>query len=431
MKIRRNSALLLLPLLILSFLSASGANPPQNLWVGTWASSPQLGDAGNAPPAACSANCTLRQIVHVSAGGSWLRVRFSNAFGRTPLTITSAHIALAGSGSEILPQSDRELTFSHSATVTVPAGAPIYSDPIQFHLPALTSLAITIHLDSMPDGVTVHPGARATSYLQPGNEVSAPALPNALRVDHWYFVNGVDAKMSCGGAVAVLGDSITDGRGSITNGNGRWTDYLAKRLQANPADASVGVLNEGIGGNRLLHDGLGPNALARLDRDVLAQDGVHWLIVLEGVNDIGTAAQARLHHETPASAEDIIKAYQQIIARAHIHHILVYGATITPFGRSFYDSPAAEAKREAVNRWIRTSGEFDAVIDMSAVVRDNQPLPSHASPRLSPALDSGDHLHPNDAGYRAMGGAVDLHLFEQAGQIDKCDQAATAPAASH
>ncbi len=211
--------------------------------------------------------------------------------------------------------------------------------------------------------------------------------------------------------MSVLGDSITDGRGSTTNGNDRWPDVLARRLQASPATAQVAVLNAGLGGNRLLRDGLGPNALARFDRDVLAQAGVRWLIVLEGINDIGTAAGAREKGEPAATADDIIGAYAQIIERARAHDIRVHGATIMPFeGFTYagYYTPEGEADRQRVNAWIRASGLFDAVIDFDAATRDPE-----RPPRLSAAVDGGDHLHPSAAGYRIMGESIDLKLFSR------------------
>ncbi len=376
-------------------------------WVGTWACSPQLGDPGNAPPAPGFNDATLRQIVQVSIGGSQLRVRFSNAFGSSPLTIVSAHIALPATGSGIQKDTDAALSFDGESSVTIPAGALMISDPLDFNLKPDSDLAISIYLQSAPEGITAHPGSRETSYLQSGNVVSAENMPTAAQTDHWYFINGIDVEETHpSAAVVALGDSITDGRGSITNGNGRWTDYLARRLETNKGTQDVAVLNQGIGGNRLLHDGLGPNALARFDRDIIAQTRARWLIVFEGVNDIGTVPRAAQRHEQPATAQDIIAAYKQMILRAHARGIKVYGATITPFGGSFYDSPAAEAERTAVNTWIRTSGQFDAVIDFDATIRDPN-NPTH----ILPIADSGDHLHPNDTGYRMLANAVDLKLF--------------------
>jgi len=378
-------------------------------WVGTWASAPQPGDEATAPPTPGFTDSTIRQIVHVSVGGKLIRVRFSNAFGNAPLNIPSAHVALAAGGSAIKPASDRALTFRGVSAVTIPAGALIYSDPLPFELAPLSDLAVTIYLAGVPQKITAHPGARGTSYLQAGDSVSIGEMPTATPVDHWYFVNGVDvlAKNSVA-AVVALGDSITDGRGSITNGNGRWPDYLARRLQADKRTRNVAVLNEGIGGNRLLHDGLGPNVLARLDRDVLVQSGVRWLIVLVGINDLGTRKVAGQRNEEPASPAEIIAAYEQIILRAHAHNIRVYGATILACQGSNYFSADLEADRQAINSWIRTSGNFDAVIDLDAATRD----PGQPS-RLSEAADSGDHLHPGDQGYRAMADAINLQLFDQ------------------
>jgi lysophospholipase L1-like esterase len=235
--------------------------------------------------------------------------------------------------------------------------------------------------------------------------VSAPDLPQATKIDRWYFINGIDVfTEASAGSIVVLGDSITDGRGSTTNGNDRWPDQLSRRLQA--AKIQIGVLNQGIGGNRLLRDGLAQNALARFDRDVLAQTGVKWLIVLEGVNDLGTRLKARETNASWATAADTIQAYSQIITRAHAHGIKVYGGTITPFLGSFYSAPDTEADRQTINAWIRTSGSFDAVVDFDKAVRD----PAHPD-HLLPAYDTGDHLHLNPRGYQAMANAIDLNLF--------------------
>jgi lysophospholipase L1-like esterase len=388
--------------------------PPENAaasdkntqhWTGTWASSPQPAAAADEPPVPGLSDTTLRQVVHVSIGGSKIRVRFSNAFGKTALTITSAHVAKAAAGGAIDGASDKRLTFAARPSITIPAGTLMYSDPVDFDLAPLSDLTVSIHVNSAPDGITVHSGSRATSYFAAGDAVPAATLTSPQTADHWYFLNGIDV-LSHGSpvAVAVLGDSITDGHGSTTNGNDRWPDVLARRLQANKHPIHVGVLNEGIGGNRLLHDGLGPNALARFDRDVLAQTGVRWLIVLEGVNDIGTCKEGC---DLDSLASDIISAYQQIIVRAHSHNIRVYGATIMPFGGSYYATPEGERARQTVNRWTRTSGQFDAVIDFDAATRD-----PNNSWNLSTNTDGGDHLHPSAAGYKVMGDSVDLTLFK-------------------
>jgi lysophospholipase L1-like esterase len=378
-------------------------------WVGTWASSPQLVDKSSEPPAPGLANTTLRQIIHVSIGGQRLRVRFSNAFGTTPLTIVSAHIALPDGTSKIKTDSDKPLTFHGQQSVTIPSGALMISDPLDFNLAPLSDLTITIQLNEVPELVTTHSGSRETSYIQSGAMVSAEDLPAAAHTDHWYFINGVDVQApKDSAAIVALGDSITDGHGATTNGNDRWTDDLARRLQSDKHTRNISVLNQGIGGNRLLHDGLGPNALERIDRDVLAQTGARWLIIFEGVNDIGTRARAERRHEQPASADEMIGAYEQIITRAHALGIRVYGATITPFGGSFYDNPDAQEVWTKVNQWIRTSGKFDAVIDFARTAGDAG-NPSH----LLPADDSGDHLHPGSAGYKNISDSIDLKLFKK------------------
>jgi len=379
-------------------------------WVGTWAASQQLTEDANLPPQPGFADTTFRQVVHVSIGGSRLRVRVSNAFGRTALALHEVRIARSAGGGAIQPATQRTVTFRGRSSATIPEGALIVSDALDFDLPPLSDLAVTVYVRGAPADVTGHPGSRTTSYLQAGDAVSTPDLSAAVRVDHWYFLSGVDVLADrSAGAIAILGDSITDGRGSTTNGNDRWPDNLARRLQADKATAQVAVLNHGIGGNRLLRDGLGPNARARIDRDVLVQPGVRWLIVLEGINDIGTGSDARAKGEPAATAEDIIGAYDQIVECAHAHGIRVYGATIMPFegfGYANYFTTEGEADRQRVNTWIRTSGAFDAVIDLDKATRD----PEHPS-RLALAVDGGDHLHPSPAGSRIMADAVDLALF--------------------
>jgi lysophospholipase L1-like esterase len=388
--------------LALVALTGAGAGGDEGRWVGTWAASPQLTEPANMPPEPGLADATLRQVVHVSLGGKRVRVRFSNAFGTRRLTILAAHVAVSAGGGAIRPGSGKALTFGGRTSMAIPPGAPTVSDPVDFDLAPLSDLAVTIRVKGPTGAVTGHPGARCTSYLQRGDALTASDLPRAARTPHWYYLCGVDVDavgdaLGPAAAVVVLGDSITDGRGSPTDGNGRWTDHLARRLLLGGFPAHVGVLNQGLGGNRVLDDGLGPNALARLDRDVLAQPGVRWLIVLEGINDLGTRS---------ATARDLIGAYEQIILRAHARGIKVFGATLMSCEGSPYFRPELEAARQEVNAWVRESGRFDAVIDFDAATRDPQ-RPSC----LSAAVDGGDHLHPGPEGYKIMAAAVDLNLF--------------------
>jgi len=392
--------------------SAQSAHQAQ-LWVASWGASQQIPEPQNALPAADLTDATVRQIFHLSVGGAALRVHVSNAFGTSALHLTSVHIArpLSPSSAAIDPASDRQLRFAGSAEVTVPPGAEFVSDPVDYAVAPLSDVAVTFHLDAPPATETGHPGSRAKSYYAQGEAVSAPALADAKHVDHWYQISEIDVLGAPGGAsVVALGDSITDGHGATTNGNDRWTDVLAARLQASPRTRSIGVSNQGIGGNHLLTDGLGPNALARFDRDVLAPEAVKWVIVFEGVNDLG--GLARNGEVTPeahaARVQSVIAAYQQVILRAHAHGLRVYGMTITPYvGSDYYHpGPLSEADRQVVNQWIRAAGHFDAVIDFDAVLRD----PAHPD-QLLPAYDCGDHLHPSPAGYRAMGEAIPLGLF--------------------
>jgi lysophospholipase L1-like esterase len=389
------------------------ANAASQSWIATWGASQQIPEVQNALPAADPGDITVRQVFHLSTGGPELRVHVSNAFGTEALHFTAVHIAKVVSphSSAIDPATDRALSFAGEPDVLVPPGAEFLSDPVPYPVGPLSDLAVTFHLDSLPARETGHPGSRATSYFVRGDAVAAPALADAAKVDHWYQISEIDVRAASGTAsVVALGDSITDGHGATTNGNDRWTDVLASRLQQSPAKRDIGVVNAGIGGNHLLTDGLGPNALARFDRDVLAPAGVRWVIVFEGVNDLG--GLTRLGEVPPAEhkalVQRIIAAYQQIIARAHAHGLRVIGATITPYvGSDYYHpGPLNEKDRQAVNEWIRAAGHFDATIDFDAVVRDPQ-WPD----RLLPAYDCGDHLHPSPAGYRAMGEAISLSLF--------------------
>jgi lysophospholipase L1-like esterase len=360
-------------------------------------------------------NQTLRQIVHVSLGGTRVRVVLTNSFGTAPLAIGAAHVALRDKDAAIVPQSDRPLTFSGSPTTTIPAGAMIVSDPVTLSVPALADLAIDIYLPedtaTSNSPVTMHAAAWQTNYVSPpGNFAGVASLPvqattgflrGGLPSSTWFFLARVEVMApESVGAIVTLGDSITDGTQSGNDGNNRWPDHLARRLAQQ--NMMMGILNVGIGGNRLLTDGAGINALARIERDVLAQTGVTHVIVLEGINDIG---QARANPSP--SAADVIAAHRQLIERMHARGLKIYGATLTPFEGAAYWTPEGEAKRQALNTWIRTSGMYDAVIDFDAAVRD----PTRPTKGL-PQYDPGDHLHMNPAGYQAMANAIDLALFK-------------------
>jgi lysophospholipase L1-like esterase len=360
-------------------------------------------------PAAQWRDATLRQIVHVSVGGTQLRVRVSNVFGTQPLVLDGASVALsAGPGrADVDGPSLRPLRFDGRAAVTIPAGAEYVSDPVELALAAGTDLAVTMRFNAEPARQTSHPGARATSFVAQGDRVLEARWPKAERVEHWYQLAGVEVLAAPGvHAVAAIGDSITDGHGATTDGNDRWTDALAARLRAN-AMGDVGVLNTGIGGGRLLRDGLGPNLVSRFERDVLARAGVSHAIVMIGVNDFGV--QHRNKEDSPAARAallaDLRQAHRQLVQAAHARGVCVIGATITPYAGSGYYAPGAdnEQDRQSYNRWIRESGVFDGVADFDAALRD----PARPD-RILKTYDSGDGLHPSPAGFRAMADAVPL-----------------------
>jgi len=402
MRIFRKTSIAGFALLILSLFCTSCAASAKECWIGTWASGQQLTETRNLPPAPGLSNNTLRQVVHMTLGGSKLRVQLSNAYGSSPVTIKAAHLAVSKGGSAIDAATDKALTFQGGTSITIKAKEAVYSDTLDFNVTPLSNLAVSIYFVETSADVTGHPGSRTTSYIQTGDAVTAADMNSAVTTDHWYILSGIDLQLDDSYAcVVTLGDSIADGRGSTTNGNDRWPDNLARRLQAEPNTAKIGVLNQGIGGNAVVTGGLGPTALERFKRDVLGQSGVRWVIILEGVNDIGGSSSTK-------AATDLIAAYERFINESHAQKIMVYGVPILPFGGSTYGSNDHETSRQTVNKWIRTSGKFDAVIDLDAAVRD----PANPT-RLLAEYDSGDHLHLNVAGYQKMAEAVDLDLFKQ------------------
>ena len=376
-------------LVVVALLSGSAALAG-NHWVGTWNTSVQEVEPKLLPVDFQQLEgCSIRQTVHVSIGGKQLRVRLSNAFAdwSDDLKVSSVSVALRGKGGV------KPVLFNGKASVTVPYGVLMVSDPIEFDLPSGADLVITMQVDDGTKRISGHRSARGEYAVLERGDASAKSTC-------WYYLGGVDVLVpdSCA-SVVCLGDSITDGKGSTEGENRRWPDLLAQRLRKGRKTAGVGVLNQGIGGNCLWRGGIGQTALRRLDRDVLAQPGIEWLIVLEGVNDLGGGK---------TTAEEVIVAFQQLIARAHDRGLKVYGATILPCGKSFYDKPGLEEKRLAVNQWIKGSGAFDAVLDWDAIVRD----PEHPS-CLLPQADCGDHLHLSDEGYAMLATAIDLNLFRR------------------
>jgi lysophospholipase L1-like esterase len=401
-------------LLVFAFASAALA---ADHWVVTWGTSP----APQLPAEQMRAaklefdNQTVREIVHTSISGNTVRVRLSNAYGKQTVEIGSVHIGRRAQGSEIVPGSDRVLTFSGRPAVSIPPDALVLSDPVKLDVPASGDLAISIYLVKPTIGAGIHYSAQQTSYIGRGDLTGAAGISPADTMTSWVFLAGVDVLApETSGAVIAFGDSITDGARSTVDANRRWPNVLADRLLARSKGGKIGVVDAGIGGNRILHDAssnvrFGVNALARFDRDVLAQPGVKYVIVLEGINDLGHAGTSAPESET-VSAEDLIAGMKQMIERAHEKGLKIFGATILPFeGTTFkgYFTPEKEVKRKAVNEWIRTGRAFDGVIDFEKAVRD----PKNPDQMLA-VYDGGDHLHPGDAGYKAMGEAIDLSLFK-------------------
>lgn len=400
--------------------ASTGTADPAVHWVGTWAAAPMPTAKAVMPPprfrrgGRVFADSTIRQSVHVTAGGKQIRLRFSNAFGGTALPVTKVSVALPAGGkagvSAIQPGTSEAVTFGGKPWASIPAGAQEDSDPLDFPAGTNANLTVTMYLarGQAGDRITSHKGSRTDTFMATGDHVSDTSLPGAAEVAHWYFLTGVEAREPGGtSAVNAIGDSLTDGRGSTANGDDKWTDQLFTRLRSS-GDDHLAVLDQGIGGNRILRPVVGPSLESRLDRDGLGQSGAKWLIVWAGVNDIGRApatpdAQAKVGNA-------LIAAYQRIIRQAHARGLKVYGATITPFGGNrAYDDPNGlrQATRERVNTWIRTSHAYDAVLDFDKAVQD----PSNPKD-LNPAYDFGDHLHLNPAGYGVIARSVPASLFQ-------------------
>jgi len=398
-------------------------------WVSAWSDAVHIPlPFPDLPASPVIDNQTIRMVVRPTLGGERVRIRFSNGFGTTAIVIGAAHVALLSKGAQIIPESDRVLTFSGKASVSIPPGAPMLSDPVDFKVPAFAEVAISIYLPGMTPASTTHFWAQHDTYISgPGDFTSQVDIPNATARTSWYWLSDVEAwSYDQTGATIAFGDSITDGVGAKQGEYSDWPDMLAGRLANDHGTFGLAVLNEGIGGNRILRDGAGVSALARFDRDVLAQPGVVSLIILEGINDIGwphmrprplpdgtTPKEGPFSGEV-ASAEDLIAGLRQIIERAHQHGIRVFGATLTPYEGADYYSEDGEVTRQAVNQWIRTSGAFDAVFDFDAAVRD----PNHPA-RFREDYQSGDHLHPSAAGYKAMAAAVDLSVLRSSQAIGR------------
>jgi lysophospholipase L1-like esterase len=409
--------------LLLALGSADAKKFALTHWVDTWTSMPQLTETSNLPnapftqPSVIFPNSTIRQTLHMSIGGDQIRIRISNAFGVSDLPITAVTVALPVNGSAgvsgIQTSTLKTVTFSGLSSVTIPNGALIVSDPINFSIKPQSMLTVTIFTaqGQTTNSITSHPGSRTTSWFSFGNFVSAPSLTDASTqsVAHWYFVSAVEVLAPITtGAFVIVGDSITDGRGSDTDKNNRWPDLVLAKMQASPATSNIAVVNQAAGGNRILADGLGPNALGRIDRDVLAQSGVSFAMIFEGVNDIGTAAATTADQQ--AIGDRLIWSFKQIASRLQTSGIPVFAATITPFSGDPtiqpYSSPVREVTRQRVNTFIKTSGIFDAVIDFDKLLAD----PKNSS-QLNPIYNSGDFLHPNVAGYQHLADNFPLTIF--------------------
>lgn len=385
-------------------LSRQSGGRTDSEWVGTWSTGPQLVEPQNNPPSPGLTDNSLRQVVRVSIGGKLLRIKFSNEFSKSPVTMHSVQIAASTGSGGVDLSTNTKLTFNGNQKVTMSPGTAVFSDPVAFDLRPRMDVAITIYFGATSADVTGHPGSRTTSYILPGNNTTVTDFTGSVTTDHWYVINGIDVRApSSASCVAIIGNSITDGRGSTTNMQNRWPDLLSERLLANPGTSQVGVLNLGIGGNCVLRNCLGISGVSRYNRDILSQQGVKSVIVFEGVNDIGAVRSAEAAASVSAG---LIAAYKMMIDSAHSRGLKIYGATITPFKGNNYYNQFSESCRGDVNEWIRNSGRFDAVIDFDKVVRDPED-----TIRLASSFQN-DGLHPDLAGFRKMADCIDLKLFE-------------------
>jgi lysophospholipase L1-like esterase len=396
--------------LIVAALWVAGASSAQSPhWVETWtaAQQPPRVIPGNPAVPGGFNNQTVRMILRTTIAGSRMRLEFANTYGTAPLSVGSAHVALRAKESAIAPASDRALTVNGKPAFTIPPGGLMVTDPVDLEVPAMSDLAVSVYIPGNASYSTQHSLGLHTTYIsKEGDSAAETSTPEGFKSLSWFWVSSVQVMAPADTAAAVaFGDSITDGFNSTPDTNRMWPAVLAGRIAA--ANGKVAVVNEAISGNQVLHDGAGVNALARFDHDVLARAGVRWLIILEGINDIGRGLGPAATAATVVTADEVIGAHRQMIERAHAHGIRVIGATLTPFEGAGYYSEKGEAVRAAVNSWIRTGGGYDAVIDFDLVTRD----PEHPL-RYRPDFDSGDHLHPNDAGYKAMAESIDLGLFK-------------------
>ena len=387
--------------------SVSPASIAQStIWTGSWAAAPVAAPVNNTPNPEGE---TYRNIVHLSLGGNAIRLRISNEFGTAPLTVAGVHTALSGGGAATQSGTDHTVTFGGTESVTIPTGSVIVSDPVAMPVKPFTNLAVSLFVPAQSaTNLTYHQLGMSTNYIVNGNLAAAADLDNPTKITSWYLLKAIEVDAGSEAAsIVILGASISEGYNSTRDKNARWPDLLAARLETNKATSHIGILNQGISGGRLLHDVTGPSALSRLDRDVLAQPNAKYVIIAIGTNDIGrTYFPIPAHKNEEVTAEQLIWGYQQIASRAHARGIKVIATTLNPFGGAGYYNTEGEQIRKTVNTFLRTSKAFDGVIDFDKITQD----PSHPE-NLLPTYDSGDHLHPNDAGYKAMGDSIDLNLF--------------------